>query len=75
MKENNNNNKKVYVKEDLILAYLEEFGFKYVKKEDKEIYSGNGLEVDCKTREIKSINKSNLYIFILLYNNNLLDIK
>ena len=73
MKENNNN-EKLYVKQDLMLEYLQEFGFKYVKKENKELYVGNGMEIDCQTRELKSTSKSNLSILLLLYKNNILDI-
>ena len=71
-----NNNKKIYIKEDLILDYLKDFNFKYSKKDNgKEVYSGNGMEIDVKTREVKSISKVDLLIYITLYKNNIFDIK
>lgn len=65
----------VYLKNDVILKCLEDYGFKLVDNDKKTCYTGNGFEIDVKTREIKSTNKSNLYILIILYNNNLLEIK
>lgn len=68
--------KKIYIKEDLILDYLLNYNFKNNKKDNgKEVYVGNGLEIDVKTKEVKSIGKVDLLIFIQLLENNIFDIK
>ena len=69
-----NENSKIFLKQDVFLPLLKEYGFEYIKNEKKECYKGSGYEVECDTREIKSTSKCNLALLLLLYNNNLLDI-
>ena len=67
--------RKLFVKEDVLLPVLQEYGFKLVETEKKNCYQCNGIEVDTNTREVKSSNKSDLILLLDLYNNNLLDIR
>lgn len=67
--------KKVYLKEDVILPILKDYGFKEKELEKKKIYTGNGYEVDFETREIKSTSKSDLTILIELYDRNYIECK
>lgn len=66
---------KIYLKENFIIKALEDYGFKLIENEKKKVYQAYGLEIDLKSKEVKSTSKTDLTIIIKMYNDNILEIK
>ena len=65
---------KIYIKKDFFLPSLKEYGFKEIQTEKKHIYQNSGLEIDVQTLELKTTSKTDLILFLRMYNDNILEI-
>ena len=63
------------LKDDVILARLKDYGFKYVKTEKKEVYQNQGIEVDVNTSKVTITGKADPVIIVKLYLNSIIYLK